>query len=67
MWLKIEGHRMVNVTLVDVVEFKHRHPDKPGDPVTGTATLWSGGVNIVSDSTAAFEYFSKLPEDQFAK
>lgn len=49
MFLKAEGERIVNVELIDMVEFKHSKKQ---------ATLWSAGVPVLSDSELAYVYFA---------
>jgi hypothetical protein len=49
MWLEIEGDILVNLELVERVEFqRHR----------GTATLYSGNMHLCGESRIAFAYFN---------
>lgn len=49
MYLLIEGHRLLNLDLVSMVEMNNR---------TKTATVWERGVNVASDSRIVYRHFS---------
>ena len=55
MFLEIEGDKLLNIDLVDVVELNHQKM---------SATLWSGGVNVSSESKIAYRYFMQLPAEK---
>lgn len=49
MFLKLEGDIAVNIELVEKVEFFHSRQQ---------ASLWAGGIIILSDSRMAYKYFA---------
>ena len=51
MWIKIEGHRIVNLDLVEIMELHHTRK---------TATVWNCGVNVAADSHVLYRYFTEM-------
>lgn len=58
MFLELEDGSLLNVTLVEKVEFRHQ---------ARTATVWSGGIVLMAESAIAYRYFTdKTRPDLFA-
>jgi len=49
--VEVEGHKILNLDLVEVVEMNHR---------TKKATAWNAGVNIVVDSSILYRLYKTV-------
>jgi hypothetical protein len=62
MFLEIEQNgrhrKLINVTLADKVDL---------DESNKTATLWTGGVPLASDSRIAYQFYANRPDELVTK